>query len=219
MLAGFTIGLSNGTLISYVGIAPFIVTLGMRSMALGMIWGVTKGNPITEIPDTFFFLAQGDVMGIPAPVIIMAIIAVIIHIILTYTAFGRRIYAIGGNEEAARLSGIPVRRIKCIVYIIGGVTAALSGVILASRLGAGQAAAASGFELDVITAVVLGGVSITGGEGRLEGTLLGVFIIGILSNGLILLNVEPYYQLVIKGLALLSAIGLDRLRKRAATSP
>jgi ribose transport system permease protein len=148
----------------------------------------------------------------------MVIVFVICYIGLNNTFLGRYVYAIGGNEEASRLSGISVRGIKIAVYIIGGLTAALSGVTLASRLGAGQAGAGTGFELDVITAVILGGVSITGGEGRIEGTLLGVFIIGILSNGLILLNVEPYYQLVIKGLALLFAVGLDRLRKRLATT-
>lgn len=220
LMVGTVTGLLNGLIVTFVGIGPIITTLGTMTTVRGLAYILTGGMSLYGVPKEFQWLGRGYILGqmIPVPVAVMFVVLVLCYVGLNKSFLGRYVYAIGGNEEAARLSGIPVRRIKCIVYIIGGATAALSGVILASRLGAGQAAAASGFELDVITAVVLGGVSITGGEGRLEGTLLGVFIIGILSNGLILLNVEPYYQLVIKGLALLSAIGLDRLRKRAATS-
>ena len=218
LMVGVATGLLNGLIITVININPIITTLGTMTMMRGLAFILTGGMSLYGVPSEFQWLGRGYLLGqlIPIPVAVMFIVFAVCYIGLNNSFLGRYTYAIGGNEEAARLSGIPVRRVKGIVYIIGGATAALSGVILASRLGAGQAAAATGFELDVITAAILGGVSITGGEGRLEGTFLGVLIIGILSNGLILLNVEPYYQLVIKGLALLSAVGLDRLRKRAA---
>jgi ribose transport system permease protein len=222
ILAGVVVGIATGTLngliVTVIGIGPIITTLGTMTIARGLAYILTGGMSLYGVPSEFQWLGRGYILGqlIPIPVAVMFAIFCVCYIGLNNSFLGRYIYAIGGNEEAARLSGIPVRRIKTVVYIIGGATAALSGVILASRLGAGQAAASTGFELDVITAVILGGVSISGGQGRLEGTLLGVLIIGILSNGLILLNVEPYYQLVIKGLALLCAVGLDRLRKRVA---
>lgn len=218
LLVGTVAGLVNGLIVTAAGISPIITTLGTMTIVRGFAYILTGGMSLYGVPPEFQWLGRGYLLGnlIPIPVAVMLLVFAICHLGLNKTFLGRYIYAIGGNEEAARLSGIPVGRIKVVVYVIGAATAALSGIILASRLGAGQAGAASGFELDVITAVILGGVSIAGGEGRIEGTLLGVLIIGILSNGLILLNVAPYYQLVIKGLALLSAVGLDRLRRHVA---
>lgn len=214
MLAGLTIGLSNGTIISYVGIAPFIVTLGMLSMARGMIWGVTKGNPITEIPDTFFFLAQGDVMGIPAPVIIMAIIAVIIHIVLTYTAFGRRIYAIGGNEEATVLSGIDVKKIKLAVYGISGLLSGITGVLLMARFYSAQPTTGKEWELDAIASAVIGGTSLMGGVGSVLGVLIGATIMGVIRNGLVLMKVSVYWQDFIIGAIIVLAAVIDRIKNK-----
>lgn len=216
---GILAGLANGLIITGIGINPIITTLGTMTVIRGLAYILTGGVSLYGVPPEFQWLGRSYLLGelIPVPVVLMALIFILCYIGLNNTFLGRYVYAIGGNEEASHLSGISVRSIKVIVYIIGGATAALSGITLASRLGAGQAAAGTGFELDVITAVILGGVSITGGEGRIEGTLLGVFIIGILSNGLVLLNVEPFYQLVIKGMALLIAVGLDRLRKRITT--
>jgi ribose transport system permease protein len=220
MLVGIAAGLLNGLIITVIGINPIITTLGTMTVIRGLAFILTGGVSLYGVPPEFQWLGRSYLLGelIPVPVVLMIIIFGLGYIGLNNSFLGRYVYAIGGNEEAAHLSGIPVRAIKITVYVIGGLTAALSGITLASRLGAGQAGAGTGFELDVITAVILGGVSITGGEGRMEGTLLGVFIIGVLSNGLILLNVEPFYQLVIKGLALLVAVGLDRLRKRVTTT-
>ncbi len=218
LIVGVLVGLINGLIITVVGINPIITTLGTMTIVRGAAYILTGGVSLYGVPTEFQWLGREYVLEIPIPVIVMVIVFAICYVGLNRTYLGRYVYAIGGNEEAARLSGIPVRRIKNIVYIIGGATAALSGIILASRLGAGQAASGTGFELDVITAVILGGVSIDGGQGKLQGTLIGVLIIGILSNGLTLMNVEPFYQLVIKGAALLLAVGLDRLRKQIAAS-
>lgn len=217
-LAGFSAGLLNGIIITVIKINPIIATLATMTIIRGFAFILTGGVSLYGVPSEFQWLGRSYLFGrtIPIPVIVMIIVFVLCYLGLNRMFIGRHVYAIGGNEEAARLSGIPVENVKRFVYIVGGATAGLSGIILASRLGAGQAGAGTGFELDVITAVILGGVSIEGGQGKLQGTLLGVLIIGILSNGLTLLNVEPFYQLVIKGVALLLAVSLDRLRKQLA---
>ena len=216
LVVGILIGLLNGYIITVVNINPIITTLGTMTIVRGLAFIMTGGVSLYGVPSEFQWLGRGYLINdiLPIPVTVMILMFILAYIGLNKTILGRYVYAIGGNEEAARLSGISVRTNKRVIYAIAGFAAALSGVILASRLGAGQAASGTGFELDVITAVVLGGVSISGGEGRLEGTLLGVLIIGILANGLVLMNVEPYYQLVVKGMALLLAVGLDRLRKQ-----
>lgn len=216
LASGIVVGLINGIIITIWNISPLITTLGTMTIFRGLAYIVTGGVSLYGVPSEFQWLGRGYLIQniLPIPVAVMILVFIIAYIGLNRTTLGRYVYAIGGNEESARLSGIAVRSRKRSIYIIAGLAAGLSGVILASRLGAGQAASGTGFELDVITAVVLGGVSITGGEGRLEGTLIGVLIIGILANGLVLMDVQPYYQLVIKGLALLFAVGLDRLRKR-----
>lgn len=214
LLGGMAVGLFNGAVISYVGITPFIVTLGMLSMARGMVWGLTKGNPITEIPDTFFFLAEGDFMGIPAPVIIALVLAVIVHIVLTYTAFGRRIYAIGGNEEATALSGINVKRIKLAVYGISGLMAAVAGVLLIARFYSAQPSTGKGWELDAIAAAVIGGTSLMGGVGSVLGVLIGATIMGVIRNGLVLMKVSVYWQDFIIGSIIVLAAVIDRVKNK-----
>lgn len=216
LLVGVLVGMLNGYFITVMNISPLITTLGTMTMVRGLAYIITGGVSLYGVPSEFQWLGRGYLIEnlLPIPVVVMLLVFTFTYIGLNRTVLGRYIYAIGGNEEAARLSGINVRIVKLAIYTIVSITAALSGIVLAARLGAGQAASNTGFELDVITAVVLGGVSISGGEGRLEGTLIGVFIIGILANGLLLMDVEPYYQLVIKGMALLVAVGLDRLRKR-----
>lgn len=213
---GVIVGLINGIIIARFNITPLITTLGTMTIVRGSAYILTGGVSLYGVPSEFQWLGRGYLIPniLPIPVVVMILVFIVAYILLNRTIFGRYVYSIGGNEEVARLSGIDVRANKLLIYSIVSFTAALSGVILASRLGAGQAAAGTGFELDVITAVVLGGVSISGGEGRLEGTLIGVLIIGVLANGLILLDVQPYYQLVVKGLALLFAVGLDRMRKQ-----
>ncbi len=214
MIAGMLIGLFNGAVIAYIGITPFIVTLGMLSMARGLVWGLTKGNPIIEIPDTFFFLAQGDLFGIPVSVIIMGILALIIHIILTYTAFGRRTYAIGGNEEATALSGINVKRIKLFIYGISGLMSSIAGILLIARFYSAQPSTGQGWELDAIASTVIGGTSLMGGIGSVLGVLIGAAIMGVIRNGLVLMKVSVYWQDFIIGAIIVLAALVDRLKNK-----
>jgi ribose transport system permease protein len=209
---GFLLGLFNGLFVSYVGITPFIVTLGMLSMARGAVWVITKGWPITEIPDSFLFIGQGDVFGIPFPVIIMIICAVIAHIILKYTVFGRRIYAIGGNEEATELSGINIKKIKLMVYGIAGLCASLTGIILVARFNSAQSAMGEGWELDAIAAAVIGGTSLMGGSGSALGVLVGAAIMGVIRNGLVLMKVSSYWQTMIIGAIIVLAAVIDIIK-------
>jgi ribose transport system permease protein len=171
------------------------------------------------VPASFQGLGRGFVIPgvLPIPVIVMAVLFVIAWIAARRSAFGLYVYSIGGNEEAARLSGVPVNRVKTGVYVIGGAMAGLAGVILASRLGSGQAASSEGLELDVITAIVLGGASIAGGQGSMAGTLAGVLVIALLANGMNILNVPPFYQRIVTGLALLIAVAIDQFRKKRET--
>lgn len=215
-LAGATlVGLINGFLVAYVDIPPLISTLGMMTIVRGLSFIITGGLPVYGLPKGIQFLGQGYVWRIPVPVILMAAFFLVGVFILNFTYFGRYFYALGGNEEATRLSGVNVSRMKLLVYSLCGFMAGVAGVIMLSRINSGQPNSGSGFELDVVTAVVLGGVSISGGEGKLGGVLIGAFIMGILSNGMIIMSVGEYYQLVIKGAVLLAAVGFDRMAKRA----
>ncbi len=216
LLLGILIGLVNGMVIIKFDIPPLIATLGMMTIGRGCAFIMTGGLPIYNIPEQFQFLGQGYAWVVPTPVIFMAVSFVVGGVILSRTYLGRYFFSIGGNEEAARLSGVPVVRYKLLVYAVLGFMSAMAGIILLSRINSGQPTAGTGFELDVVTAVVLGGVSITGGAGRLGGVLAGVFIIGVLSNGLIIMNVGEYYQSIIKGLVLLFAVGFDRASKNSA---
>jgi ribose transport system permease protein len=166
------------------------------------------------MPVNYRVLGRSYIGFIPIPVLIMIVIFAIFFIILNNLSFGRYVYAIGSNEEAAVISGVNVKKIKTVVFLLCGLMAGIGGAILSSRLDSGQAATAQGLELDVLTAVVLGGVSISGGKGRLESVFVGVLIIGILANGMILLNIQHFYQLVIKGVVLLLAVGIDTMRKK-----
>lgn len=214
ILTGVFVGLVNGLLITKIDIPPFIVTLGMLSIARGFIMVLTRGWPISDIPDSFLFLGQGHLFGIPFPVIVMVVIFILGHIFLNKTTFGRYIYAIGGNEEAAGLSGLNVHKIKTIVYSITGFLAGISGIIMASRLSSGQPNAGEGWELDVIAAVVIGGTSLMGGEGSVYGTFLGAAIMAVLRNGLVLLNVSVYWQTIAIGTVVIGAVAVDRIRHR-----
>jgi ribose/xylose/arabinose/galactoside ABC-type transport system permease subunit len=214
ILAGLTVGgllgLVNGLIISRGKVQPFIATLAMLTIARGATLVYTDGRPITGLPDAFVWLGAGEVGQVPVPVIIMALVFALCYIVLTRTVLGRYVYAIGGNEEAARLSGVNVTFYKTLVYVISGVLSTTSAIILTARLNSAQPTAGSGFELDAIAAVVLGGTTLAGGEGGIGGTLLGAFIIGVLNNGLNLLNVSSFYQQVVKGVVILLAVLLDR---------
>ena len=210
LAVGAALGLLDGLIVTRGKVQPFIATLGMLTIGRGLTLVYTGGRPITGLPDAFVWLGAVEVSRIPVPVVIMILVFLISYGILTQTVFGRYVYAIGGNEEAARLSGVDVATHKTLVYVISGVLSAVSAVILTARLNSAQPTAGVGFELDAIAAVVLGGTTLAGGEGSISGTLLGAFIIGVINNGLNLLNVNPFYQQVVKGAVILLAVLLDR---------
>ncbi|WP_018247411.1 ABC transporter permease [Orenia marismortui] len=212
---GTLLGLLNGILVAKGKMQPFIVTLGMMTIARGLTLIYSNGRPISGFDKAFRFLGTGHLLGVPVPVIIMFALLAVSYVVLKKTPFGRYVYAIGGNEKATELSGINTDKIKIGVYAISGFLASVSGIILASRLNSAQPTAGTGYELDAIAAVVLGGTSLAGGQGGIVGTIIGALIIGILNNGLNLLNVSSFYQLVAKGAVILIAIFLDtRSQKR-----
>ncbi len=212
LLMGTVMGLVNGFLVTKLKLPPFIATMGMLSIGRGLAYVLTGGWPISPFPEAFTNIGQGKLFGIPNPVLFMIVLAIIAHIFLKYTVLGRRIYAVGGNLHAARLSGVKVDKILILVYAIAGFLAGISGFLMTAWLGVGQANAGQGYELDVIAAAVIGGTSLMGGEGTILGTILGAAIMGILRNGLILLGVSSFWQQVAIGLVIIFAIAFDRLR-------
>jgi len=206
---GGVLGFINGTLVSRLKVPPFVMTLGMMSIARGISYVYTEGRPIVNFSKNFLFIGQGSIWVIPMPVVIMLSIVVLGVIVLNYTKFGRYVYYIGGNTEAARVSGINVEWILTFVYTLVGALAGLAGLVLTARLNAGQPQAGLSYELDAIAAVVIGGTSLSGGIGSVSGTLVGALIIGIINNGLNLLNVDPFYQLIAKGVVICGAVILD----------
>ncbi len=212
LLLGAVLGAINGIIISKGKVAPFIATLATMTIYRGLTLVYTEGRPVSGLGDsqTFILLGKGYFFGIPVPVITMAIAFGVLYFILKKTTFGRRVYAVGGNEEASRLSGIKVDRIKIYVYSLTGLLSALAALILTSRLNSAQPTAGDMFELDAIAAVVLGGTSLTGGRGWIVGTLIGALIIGVLNNGLNLIGVSSFFQQVVKGAVILFAVLLDR---------
>lgn len=212
VLGGFLLGVFNGILVTFGSMAPFIATLATMTIFRGLTLVVTDGNPITSLGDSYMFqlFGKGYFFGIPVPAVTMIIVFIVLAIILQKTTFGRHTYAIGGNEIASKISGIKVNRVKILIYGISGLMSALAGAILTSRLNSAQPTAGTSYELDAIAAVVLGGTSLTGGKGRIVGTLIGVLIIGVLNNGLNLLGVSSFYQQVVKGIVILIAVLIDR---------
>ncbi|MDT3994775.1 ribose ABC transporter permease [Mammaliicoccus sp. H-M34] len=212
VLGGFLLGVFNGILVTFGSMAPFIATLATMTIFRGLTLVVTDGNPITNLGDSYMFqlFGKGYFFGIPVPAVTMIIVFIVLAIILQKTTFGRHTYAIGGNEVASKISGIKVNRVKILIYGISGLMSALAGAILTSRLNSAQPTAGTSYELDAIAAVVLGGTSLTGGKGRIVGTLIGVLIIGVLNNGLNLLGVSSFYQQVVKGIVILIAVLIDR---------
>lgn len=215
-LVGMGFGLANGLLITKVGLPPFIATLGMLSVGRGLVYVLTNATPITVSRDHAFLiqLGQGYVGVVPVPVIIMVIVTIVATIFLTQSTLGRYIYAVGGNEEAARLAGINVTLVKITVYVISSTLAALAGMILVARLISAQPSAGLGFELPVIAASIIGGTSLMGGEGTVLGAVLGAAIMGILDNGMVLLGVNVYAQQAVIGSVILLAVSIDMWQKR-----
>lgn len=221
---GIVCGAINGWLIARFKIPPFIATLGMMTVARGFAL-IYSNRPVSGLTDAYNFIGQGEIfkvipipgqspLGIPIPVIILAVVAIGAHILLNNTRFGRHIYAIGGNEQAALISGLNIGRIKIGVYTIAGLLSGLAGLVLSSRIGSGQPGLAVGYELDAIAAAVIGGTSLSGGIGTIWGTIIGALIIGVLNNGLDLLNVSAYWQTIVKGSIIVVAVIIDERKNR-----
>jgi len=215
ILAGAGMGSLNGVVIAKGRVAPFIATLGMMTLLRGVALVLSNGSPISSFSSNFFAMLGGGYVArlIPVPVVLMLAMFAVFWFVLTRTVFGRHVYATGGNAEAAKLSGVNTNRVQLLAYTVSGAMAALAGVILTSRLDSAQPTAGAGYELDAITAVVLGGTSLAGGRGWIFGTLVGALLIGVLNNGLNLMGVSAFYQQVVKGSVILLAVLLDRGRR------
>jgi ribose transport system permease protein len=213
VLLGLAAGIFNGVMIAYVNLQPFIVTLGTMTLIRGLALVYTNGDPIFNVPREFRSIFSGSYLGIPGPIVFMFAVAILGFLILNYTRVGIYMKAIGGNEEAARMSGVNTRKYKVVTYAICSIFAATAGMVLLGRLGAAEPIAGSGFELDAIAAAAVGGTSMSGGKGNIPGTILGALILGSLRNGLTLMNVQAFYQLLASGAIILVAVTLDRFTR------
>ena len=207
------IGFANGWIIAEIKMPPLIVTFASQTIFAGLAYIICNGRPISRFDTSFLKIGQGYIGVIPIPIVIMIVCFAVGAFILTKTYFGRYFYALGGNEEAAALSGINIKRVKYLVYALSGLFAGIAGIVMLSRANTGQPNAGLGYEFDVITCVVLGGVSVNGGSGKISNVIAGVLIIGVLSNGMILMDVSSYMQMVIKGIILLLAVGSDCIQQ------
>jgi ribose transport system permease protein len=218
LLTGLIAGLLNGLMITKGKLPPFIATLGTLLMARGLTYGLTGGWPVRDLPLSFRNLGQYDIpvagVGIPLPVLFMLALTIIMSLFLSRTVWGNRIYAVGGNETAARLSGINTDRVKLMIYSLCGLLTAVGGVLMTARLGVASPTAAQGYELDVIAAAVIGGTSMSGGEGTIFGVVIGAAIMQVLRSGLVLLGVSAYWLQAVQGLVIVVAIMFDQLRRR-----
>ncbi|MGA2030648.1 MAG: ABC transporter permease [Thermoguttaceae bacterium] len=214
VLAGGLCGAVNGLVVTKGRVAPFIVTLGTMTVARGLALVVSGGKPVSNLSRQFTSLGSGDLAGIPIPVIILFAITLVSYVFLKNVRLGRYIYAVGGNENAARAAGINVDAVKLFAYTVCGAMAGLAGVVLASRITTGQPNAGVGYELDAIAAVVIGGTSLSGGVGGVGGTILGALLMGVINNGLDLLNVSSYYQQIVKGIIIVGAVWLDKRQEK-----
>lgn len=211
IIAGSLMGLFNGFVITKFKVPPFVATLAMLTIARGFTMLYTEGHPISNLGEKFGVIGAGSLLGIPVPVWIAGLVVLLAAFITNKTKLGRYIYAIGGNETAAKFSGIRINRVKIIVYSLAGALAAIGGIIVTSRLDSAQPNAGVSYELDAIAAVVIGGTSLNGGKGSVWGTVIGAVIIGVLNNGLVLLNVSPFWQQVVKGGVILLAVIIDKI--------
>ncbi|MFV0333536.1 MAG: ABC transporter permease [Tropicimonas sp.] len=216
LVTGVTCGLFNGVLIAYAGLQPFIVTLGGLSLYRALALIFTGGNPIFGIPQEFRGIVNGHLLGIPVPVVTVGVIAVLLWVVLNRSPFGEYILAVGGNQEAARIAGVPVARTKVTVFALSGGLASVASLILVGRLGAADPTMGNLWELDAIAAAAIGGASLMGGKGSVVGTLLGAIILGSLRNGLTLMNVQAFYQLLATGIIIIVAMLIDRATRGRA---
>ncbi len=216
MLFGQLVGVLNGIMVYKIKIPPMIATLASMSILRGMAYIFSGGLPIYNLPKSFTVIGQGYFVGIPVPVIIMAVCFAIGWFLLERTSYGRYVYGIGSNSEASRLSGIHVGKIMISVYALSGMLASMAGIVYLSRVNSGQPKGGEGYEMDIITAVVLGGVSTTGGEGKIVRVVVGLLIMGVLMTGMTMMNIQEYYQRVVKGIVLIVAISYDIISQRRA---
>jgi ribose/xylose/arabinose/galactoside ABC-type transport system permease subunit len=214
LVVGSLVGVFNGAVVAYTRIPSFVVTLGMLAMASGLALGMTQGQTISGFPAGFLAIGQGSTLGVPNPVWLAALAAVVAHLVLARTTFGRHVYLLGSNEQAALLSGISVRRTKILIFTIASTLAACAAIVETARLTVGQPSAGAGYELAAIGAVVIGGASLFGGEGSILGTVLGTTLLGLILNGLILLGISAYWQQVFSGAVIILAVGLNFWRQR-----
>lgn len=215
-LIGIVIGLCNGVIITKTTIPPMIATLGMMQIVKGLSYTICGGIPIFGFPKNFAFIGQGSIGIIPFPIIIFAICTIVGAFVLNKTVFGRELYAIGSNAEATRLSGVNVKKGKLLAYVACSAFTGIAAIITLSRINAGQPVSGIGQEMDVLTSITLGGVSFTGGEGKISGVIAGVLILGVLSNGMVMAGLGEYIQLILKGIVLLFALSLDGLKLKKA---
>ena len=209
---GFLIGLFNGVCVSYLKVPAFVGTLGAMSIAKGLTFLLTNAKPIPSLNNTFKFIGGGSIGGwLPIPIMIMIVVLIVCFVLLYMTRYGRYIFAVGGNLNAAHASGINTKRVVCSVYIISGVLAALAGIIMTARVTSGVTSTGDGYETNAIAMVVIGGTSLAGGRGRLWGTIIGILLLQCLTNGLDMLGINAYYQLIIKGFVVIGAVMLDGL--------
>lgn len=214
MLAALAVGVTNGLLIAKVGINAFVATLGMQIITRGALYISTNATPIYGLPSAYMTVGLGSIGPFPIATTIFVLVAVITHVLLRYTPFGQYVLSVGGNEESTRLSGVDVEKVKVAVFTLGGLLAGLGGLILLGQTNTGQPQAASGYELNAIAAAVVGGTPLTGGQGSIFNTVVGVLLMGMIANGLNLFNVSPYWQPAVTGFIILVAVGLDTIGKR-----
>ena len=210
VLVGVLVGIINGYVVAYLGIVPFITTLGMQSIVRGAALVYTSGKPINALTDSYVAIGKSSLFGIPTPAIIFMVLAIITWFFLSKTKYGRYLYAIGGNEEAATVAGLKVKFLKASTYVVGGALAAVAGIVLSARIAAGAPTSGEMYDFYAIEAVVIGGTSNQGGTGGIIQTIIGVLIIGVLNNGMDLLNISGYYQKIVTGLVVVLAVIIDR---------
>jgi sugar transport system permease protein len=214
MAVGAATGIFTGKMRQWFNVPTFITTLALFTALRGFANLITGGFPLTDLPSWFDFLGAGDLFGVPFPVYVFLTVFIFMHLLMKFTSFGRAVYAVGGNAEAARLSGIDVFSVKTTTLAITGVLTAVTGTLIASQIGSGTGTTATGMELDVIAATIIGGTSLFGGKGRVWGTLLGVLFLGCITNGMTLLNVSEYWQYVVRGAIILGAVLLNQVLER-----
>ena len=218
VIIGLAVGLFNGGLVAYIGVPPFIATMGSQIICRGLALLISDGRPVNDLNESFTFLGGGSLGPIPIPIIFLVVIAIITWYLMKYTQTGRHIYAVGGNKQAALVSGIKTKRIQLFVFLFEGVLCAIAGMVLTARVASGQPSLGEGFEMDAIAGAVIGGVSLSGGVGTIYGVICGSLVIGVLNNGMDLLNINGYWQQIAQGAIIVLAVTLDILRQKTAST-